>query len=212
MVKTLKQHNEWYDNLSFSEKQKVDEEMWDNMRTSTMSAEQKKKYYEEKEEEKKEMADEFKRSVEASKKAYIALSSEKREKVDEIYNQYDYQVESRGIVEVWKEEGKKKEQALRKLFKKKWWKFWIDIPNFEMGKRMYEQEQLKAEREKKIKIMQELLNQIQEKLTAIQEDAAKFNKKGNKAAGTRVSKAMQTIKGLAQDVRVAVSAANNATG
>jgi hypothetical protein len=59
--------------------------------------------------------------------------------------------------------------------------------------------------------MQELLDQIQEELVAIQEDAAKFNEKGNKAAGTRVRKAMQNIKGLAQDVRVAVSAANKAT-
>ena len=58
--------------------------------------------------------------------------------------------------------------------------------------------------------MTELLNQIQEELTNIQEDAAKFTEKGNKAAGTRIRKAMQTIKGLAQDVRVAVSAANNA--
>ena len=58
--------------------------------------------------------------------------------------------------------------------------------------------------------MTELLNQIQEELTNIQEDAAKFTEKGNKAAGTRVRKAMQTIKALAQDVRVAVSAANNA--
>ena len=57
--------------------------------------------------------------------------------------------------------------------------------------------------------MTELLNQIQEELTNIQEDAAKFNEKGNKAAGTRVRKAMQTIKSLAQDVRVAVSAANS---
>ena len=62
----------------------------------------------------------------------------------------------------------------------------------------------------KRKIMQELLDQIQEELVAIQEDAAKFNEKGNKAAGTRVRKAMQAIKGLAQDVRVAVSAANKA--
>ena len=58
--------------------------------------------------------------------------------------------------------------------------------------------------------MTELLNQIQEVLTNIQEDAAKFSEKGNKAAGTRVRKAMQVIKGLAQDVRVAVSAANKA--
>jgi hypothetical protein len=58
--------------------------------------------------------------------------------------------------------------------------------------------------------MQELLNQLQEELTNIQDDAAKFTEKGNKAAGTRVRKSMQTIKALAQDVRVAVSAANNA--
>ncbi len=58
--------------------------------------------------------------------------------------------------------------------------------------------------------MTELLNQIQEELTNIQEDAAKFSEKGNKAAGTRVRKSMQVIKGLAQDVRVAVSAANKA--
>ena len=58
--------------------------------------------------------------------------------------------------------------------------------------------------------MTELLNQMQDELTNIQEDASKFNEKGNKAAGTRVRKAMQTIKGLAQDVRVAVSAANKA--
>jgi len=58
--------------------------------------------------------------------------------------------------------------------------------------------------------MTELLNQLQEELTNIQEDAAKFSEKGNKAAGTRVRKSMQVIKGLAQDVRVAVSAANKA--
>lgn len=58
--------------------------------------------------------------------------------------------------------------------------------------------------------MTELLDQIQEELNTIQEDVVKFNEKGNKAAGTRVRKAMQNIKGLAQDVRVAVSAANNA--
>jgi len=58
--------------------------------------------------------------------------------------------------------------------------------------------------------MENLLVTMQEELTAIQEDAAKFNEKGNKAAGTRVRKSMQTIKSLAQEVRVAVSAANNA--
>ena len=58
--------------------------------------------------------------------------------------------------------------------------------------------------------MQHLLEQLQETLDSIQEDAAKFNEKGNKAAGTRVRKGMQTIKSLAQDVRVAVSEANKA--
>lgn len=58
--------------------------------------------------------------------------------------------------------------------------------------------------------MTELINQLQEELNAIQEDVTKFTEKGNKAAGTRIRKSMQAIKGLAQDVRVAVSAANNA--
>ena len=56
--------------------------------------------------------------------------------------------------------------------------------------------------------MQELLNQLQETLDNVQDDAQKFNEKGNKAAGTRVRKGMQTIKALARDVRVAVSEAN----
>lgn len=58
--------------------------------------------------------------------------------------------------------------------------------------------------------MTELLNQLQEELNAVQADVAKFTEKGNKAAGTRIRKSMQTIKSLAQEVRVAVSAANNA--
>jgi hypothetical protein len=58
--------------------------------------------------------------------------------------------------------------------------------------------------------MTDLLSQIQETLDSIQDDANKFNEKGNKAAGTRVRKGMQTIKALAQDVRVSVSEANKA--
>ena len=58
--------------------------------------------------------------------------------------------------------------------------------------------------------MQNLIDKITEVMTNIQEDVTKFDEKGNKAAGTRVRKGMQTIKGLAQDVRVAVSAKNNA--
>ena len=53
--------------------------------------------------------------------------------------------------------------------------------------------------------MQNLIDQITEVITTIQEDVTKFDEKGNKAAGTRVRKGMQTIKGLAQDVRVHVS-------
>jgi len=54
----------------------------------------------------------------------------------------------------------------------------------------------------------EFLNQIQEVLDSVQEDATKFYEKGNKAAGTRVRKAMQQIKSLAQDVRVNISEIN----
>lgn len=60
--------------------------------------------------------------------------------------------------------------------------------------------------------MTELLEQLQTTLDSIQEDASKFNEKGNKAAGTRVRKGMQAIKALAQDVRVHVSETNKANG
>lgn len=56
--------------------------------------------------------------------------------------------------------------------------------------------------------MTELLEQLQTTLDSIQEDASKFNEKGNKAAGTRVRKGMQAIKALAQDVRIHVSETN----
>lgn len=61
-------------------------------------------------------------------------------------------------------------------------------------------------------MIQDLINQLNEVLAEVQTDAEKFDTKGNKAAGTRVRKAMQTVKGLAQDVRVAVSEANKANG
>lgn len=56
--------------------------------------------------------------------------------------------------------------------------------------------------------MQELINQITEAIESIQDDVVKFDEKGNKAAGTRVRKAMQAIKGTAQEVRVYVSNKN----
>ena len=57
--------------------------------------------------------------------------------------------------------------------------------------------------------MNELLDNLVELVDSIREDAAKFDEKGNKAAGTRVRKAMQAIKANAQEVRVYVSEKNN---
>lgn len=50
-----------------------------------------------------------------------------------------------------------------------------------------------------------LLDQITELVEATREDAIKFDEKGNAAAGTRVRKAMQTLKALAQETRTCVS-------
>jgi len=50
-----------------------------------------------------------------------------------------------------------------------------------------------------------LLDQITELVEATREDAIKFDEKGNGAAGTRVRKAMQTLKALAQETRTHVS-------
>lgn len=59
-------------------------------------------------------------------------------------------------------------------------------------------------------MVQELINQLNEVLAEVSSDVEKFDTKGNKAAGTRIRKAMQTMKALAQDVRTAVSEANKA--
>ena len=40
-------------------------------------------------------------------------------------------------------------------------------------------------------------------------DVEKFESKGNKAAGTRVRKAMQSVKQLAQEIRIEVQSAKN---
>jgi hypothetical protein len=58
--------------------------------------------------------------------------------------------------------------------------------------------------------MNELLEKLVGLVDGIREDAAKFEEKGNKAAGTRVRKAMQEIKAVAQEVRTYVSEKNNA--
>ena len=52
------------------------------------------------------------------------------------------------------------------------------------------------------------IEKIQEVLEQTQNDVEKFNN-GNKSAGTRIRKAMQEIKGLAQEVRVHVQSIKN---
>jgi len=52
------------------------------------------------------------------------------------------------------------------------------------------------------------VEKIQEVLTAVQNDVEKFTN-GNKSAGTRIRKAMQEIKGLAQEVRSEVQTIKN---
>ena len=51
-------------------------------------------------------------------------------------------------------------------------------------------------------------NELKEQIIALEEDAAKFYDKGNKAAGVRLRKGLQDIKSLAQAVRQDVSAKN----
>ena len=53
------------------------------------------------------------------------------------------------------------------------------------------------------------VNRIQEVLNNVQTDVEKFVGNGNKAAGTRIRKAMQEIKTLAQDVRTEVQTIKN---
>ena len=54
----------------------------------------------------------------------------------------------------------------------------------------------------------ETLENIERQLREAAEDAMKFEQ-GNNSAGTRVRKAMQNIKGLAQQVRLDVQAQKN---
>ena len=54
----------------------------------------------------------------------------------------------------------------------------------------------------------ETLENIERQLHGAAEDAIKFDQ-GNNSAGTRVRKAMQNIKGLAQHVRIEVQAQKN---
>ena len=52
------------------------------------------------------------------------------------------------------------------------------------------------------------IQNLQETLTSVLSDVEKFNN-GNKSAGTRIRKAMQTLKGQAQDLRKEVQEIKN---
>jgi len=51
----------------------------------------------------------------------------------------------------------------------------------------------------------ELFNEIKTLVEDAEKDAIKFYEGGNKAAGVRLRKAMQNIKGLAQELRLDVN-------
>ena len=51
----------------------------------------------------------------------------------------------------------------------------------------------------------ELFNEIKQLVEEAEMDAIKFYERGNKAAGVRLRKSMQEIKGLAQDLRLEVN-------
>lgn len=55
----------------------------------------------------------------------------------------------------------------------------------------------------------DLYNQLVEAVNAASGDAQKFYGKGNNAAGTRVRKAMQDVKRLAQEIRTDVQNKKN---
>lgn len=56
---------------------------------------------------------------------------------------------------------------------------------------------------------QSIYEQMKALLDEIQPDVEKFYDKGNKSAGTRIRKAMQSLKALAQDQRNEISEINN---
>lgn len=58
-------------------------------------------------------------------------------------------------------------------------------------------------------IIMEKFNQIKELVASIEADAEKFYNGGNSAAGTRVRKALQEIKGLASDARKEITEIKN---
>lgn len=52
---------------------------------------------------------------------------------------------------------------------------------------------------------------IKEVVASMEADVDKFYNAGNSAAGTRVRKALQEIKGLAQEIRVEITDKKNST-
>ncbi len=52
--------------------------------------------------------------------------------------------------------------------------------------------------------MSKLFDELKGIITEAEEDVDKFYNKGNKAAGTRIRKAMQELKRVAQDLRTEV--------
>jgi hypothetical protein len=55
----------------------------------------------------------------------------------------------------------------------------------------------------------EKFSQVKELLASVEADAEKFYNAGNSAAGTRVRKAMQDLKVLAQEIRAEVTEKKN---
>ncbi|MDX1420229.1 MAG: histone H1 [Rubricoccaceae bacterium] len=58
--------------------------------------------------------------------------------------------------------------------------------------------------------MADRFNELQDFVNDLERDFSQFYQKGNKAAGTRVRKAMQELKKMAQDIRVEVQEKKNA--
>jgi len=54
-------------------------------------------------------------------------------------------------------------------------------------------------------------NQVKELVAAVEADVTKFYDGGNGAAGTRVRKAMQDLKNLAQEIRAEVTEKKNSS-
>ena len=52
-------------------------------------------------------------------------------------------------------------------------------------------------------------NEVQDLVNSLEADFEKFYEKGNNAAGTRVRKGMQSLKNLAQDIRVEIQSKKN---